>query len=140
MNVLIDTNVVLDVLLKREPFFKHSQLVLLAAEKRHIRGHVSASAVTDIFYVAGKFLKDTNAIYSLMKRLLTRTLEVATVNRAIISVALEAGWKDFEDCIQYAVGDSIAADYIVTRNPNDFVEKNIPVVTPDMLLDIVFPE
>ena len=52
MNILVDTNVILDVFLQREPFFKHSQLVLLAAEKKYVNAFVSASAITDIYYVA----------------------------------------------------------------------------------------
>jgi len=51
MNVLIDTNVAIDVMLKRTPFFENSQLVLLASEQKHINGFISASAITDIFYI-----------------------------------------------------------------------------------------
>ena len=120
MNVLIDTNVALDVLICREPFFELSQLVLLASEQKIITGFVTASAVTDIFYITNKHLKNKDATYKLLKEHLIGTVSVAAVDGKIITNALNLEWDDFEDCVQYTVGESIAADYIVTRNPMDF--------------------
>jgi predicted nucleic acid-binding protein len=120
MNVLIDTNVVLDVLICREPFFELSQLVLLASEQKIINGFVAASAVTDIFYVTNKHLKNKDATYKLLREHLMGTISIAPVDDKNISDALDLGWDDFEDCVQYVVGESIVADFIVTRNPKDF--------------------
>ena len=88
MNVLIYTNVVLDVLLQRKPFFEHSQLILLAAEKQYINGYVSASAITDIFYVASKFLKSKHSARELIKKHLIGTISIAAVDDDIIYNAL----------------------------------------------------
>ena len=139
MNILIDTNVVLDVLLKREPFFKHSQLVLLLSEEEYINGYISASAVTDIFYVTNKYLKNKDATLAFLRNL-TNTVAIAAVDSDIILDALDARWNDFEDCVQYSVSESIDADYIVTRNPNDFVNSDIPAISPEKLLDIIAPQ
>ncbi|MDR0311106.1 MAG: PIN domain-containing protein [Acidobacteriota bacterium] len=140
MNVLIDTNVVIDVLAQREPFFEHSQLILLASEQRHLNGFVSASAITDIFYIASKFLKSKAVARELLKKHLIDTVKIATVRDDIIYEALSAEWNDFEDCVQYFVGESIGADYIVTRNPEDFSVGTIKAVSPKELLNIIAPE
>jgi len=139
MKVLIDTNIILDVLLKREPYSKHSQLVLLAAEEQYIYGYVSASAITDIFYVTHKALKSKTETCVLLKNLIG-TIAIATVDSDIITEALESDWDDFEDCVQYFIGESIDVDCIVTRNPNDFLSGDIKVMLPEALLNLIAPE
>jgi len=140
MNVLIDTNVALDVLIHREPFFEFSQLVMLASEQKVINGYVTASSITDIFYITNNHLKDHAATYKLLKDHLIGTISIAAVDSKSIVDALDLEWSDFEDCVQYVVGDSIAADYIVTRNPKDYKNEKIKVVTPEELLNIIAPE
>jgi len=140
MNVLIDTNIAIDVLIQREPFFDYSQLVLLASEQEYINGFISASAITDIYYITNKVLKNDKATRELIKKHLMKTVRIASVDEETIFKALGTGWRDFEDCVQYYVGESISADYIVTRNPEDFACDKISVVTPQKLLDIIAPE
>jgi len=139
MKVLIDTNIILDVLLKREPYYKYSQLVLLAAEEQYIYGYISASTITDIFYVTNKALKSKTETYALLKNLIN-TIIIAAVDSDIISGALESVWDDFEDCVQYFVGESIDVDYIVTRNSKDFLNGNIKTMPPEALLNLIAPE
>jgi len=140
MNVLIDTNVAIDVLVHREPFFEDSQLILLASEQKYINGFISASAITDIFYIVNKFLKNKTATCNLLKEHLIGIVSIVAVDGDNISEALNMEWDDFEDCVQYVAGKSIAADYIVTRNPKDFANELIKVVTPEELLNIIAPE
>ena len=140
MNILIDTNVVIDVLAQRELFFEQSQLVLLASEEKIINGYISATAITDIFYITNKIIKSKKNAKELLKKLIVDTVKVAMVDETMILQALDAGWDDFEDCVQNYVGESISADYIVTRNPNDYSEAVIPVLTPEEFLDIIAPE
>ena len=66
MNVLIDTNVVLDQLVKREPFYKDAERIRVLSEKGYINSYVSASAVTDIYYVARKELNDKGLAIKLL--------------------------------------------------------------------------
>ena len=140
MNVLFDTNVVIDVLIHREPFFELSQLVMLASEQKVIDGYVTASSVTDIFYITNKHLKDRTVTYKLLKDHLIGIVDIAAVDSKSIVDALDLEWSDFEDCVQYVVSESIAADYIVTRNPQDYENEEIKVVTPEKLLNIIAPE
>ena len=88
MKLLIDTNVVLDVLLKREPFYEVAVDVLKLAERDDVREYISASAVTDIYYIAHRQLKDKAAVKELLKRLLMVVSVAAVSEREIVS-ALE---------------------------------------------------
>lgn len=67
MKILIDTNIVLDVLLKREPFYEEAAKVLKLAAKEYMQEYVSASAVTDIYYIAYKMLRDRTTVRTLEK-------------------------------------------------------------------------
>jgi predicted nucleic acid-binding protein len=134
MNVLIDTNVILDILLKREPHYKTAAKINVLAEKGYIRSHISASAVTDIFYIARKELKDANKALNLLRNIL-KTTRIASVTESCIYEALDLKWNDFEDCVQYVTGKNISADYIITRNPHDFADSKIKVVSPDTFLN-----
>jgi predicted nucleic acid-binding protein len=140
MNVLIDTNLAIDVLTQREPYFEDSQLILHASEMKHINGYVSASAITDIYYIINRLIKNKEKTKALIKKLVFDAVEVAMVDGSIIAQALNADWDDFEDCVQYYVGDNISVDYIVTRNPGDYANGNIAVILPEDLLDLIAPD
>ncbi|MDR3265828.1 MAG: PIN domain-containing protein [Synergistaceae bacterium] len=133
MNVLIDTNVVLDVLLRREPYYKDSMRVIVLSEKKYIDGIVSASAITDIYYIVRKAIKNRDFAIDLLKRL-TKVIGVGSVIDRHIYEALELEWDDFEDSIQYVVGKSIGVEYIVTRNPQDFSAAAIRAISPQEFL------
>ena len=102
MKLLIDTNIVLDVLLKREPFYQDAVKVMNLAQYDDVQEYISASTVTDIFYIAYKQIKDRKLVLELIKRLLL-VVAVAAVSEQEVRNALETGWKDFEDAVQYSV-------------------------------------
>ena len=129
MKLLIDTNVVLDVLLNRMPFSEDSAKVLRLAAEDEIEEYVSASAVTDIYYIIRRSLKDANAARELLKKLLS-ILSVAAVTEEDIRKAVELGWTDFEDCVQYSAAVNSQLDLIITRNPADYRDSKLPVMTP----------
>lgn len=134
MNILIDTNVVLDVLLCRVPHNMESGKVIALSEKGKLNGFVSASSITDIYYVTRKELNDKKATIDLLKKLLS-VINVADVLSGNIYEILDLEWKDFEDSLQYSVGKSILADYIITRNTKDFSHSSIPVLSPQEFLE-----
>lgn len=133
MKVLFDTNVILDILLKRVPHYKDAAKIIVLAEKGYILGYMSASSVTDIFYIARKELKDANQAFDLLNNLL-KTIRIASVTESNIHEALNLRWGDFEDSVQYVAGKNIFADYLITRNPGDFSGSRIAVVSPDVFL------
>lgn len=135
MKLLIDTNVVLDVLLRREPFFRTAAEVLNLTQRDEVREYVSASAITDIYYIANKQMKDRDAVRDLLKRLLM-VVSVAAVSGREIQNALNLAWGDFEDSVQYSVALLNEMDGIVTRNPSDYQEANMRIWLPEQALEL----
>ena len=135
MKLLIDTNVVLDVLLRREPFFRTAAEVLNLTQRDEVREYVSASAITDIYYIANKQTKDRDAVRDLLKRLLM-VVSVAAVSGREIQNALNLAWGDFEDSVQYSVALLNEMDGIVTRNPSDYQEANMRIWLPEQALEL----
>ena len=135
MKLLIDTNVVLDVLLRREPFSKTAAEVLNLTQRDDVQEYVSASAITDIYYIANKQMKDRDAVRDLLKRLLM-VVSVVAVSEREIQNALNLAWGDFEDSVQYSVALLNEMDGIVTRNPSDYQEANMRIWLPEQALEL----
>ena len=135
MTVLIDTNIVLDVLLNTAAFIANAKVILKFAEQKRFIGYISASAITDIFYISQKKL-GKKAAQEAIKHLLN-ILNPATVSDSNIYQALDLEWDDFEDSVQFTVGESLSADFIVTRNTQDFASSSISVVAPEQFIQTI---
>lgn len=133
MRVMVDTNIVLDVLLKREGFFEQSRAVLSLCEERKIQGFVSASAVTDIFYLTRKALGSLEDTYKVISSLLN-ILKVLTVTNQDVILAFQQKARAFEDCLLATCAKSNKCDSIVTRNKKDFITFGVTLYTPEELL------
>jgi predicted nucleic acid-binding protein len=134
MKVLVDTNVILDVLLKRQNFYELSYEMFKLSEKNKVYGYISASAITDIFYIIQRNDKRGD-IYQAMDDLI-QIFDIAPVTQTIISSALVLHWKDFEDAVQYCTAVENGFDYIVTRNVADYEDATIPCVEPAQFLEM----
>ena len=134
MKVIIDTNVVLDYLLYRENY-DFALDIFVMAENMRITGYISASAATDIFFLTKGDLGKKPAIEAMKK--LFQVFKPATVTDDQVFQALYLGWNDFEDSVQYVVGESLEVDYIVTRNADDFKTGSIPAVTPQEFIALI---
>ena len=134
---MCDTNVILDVLLEREPFAEDSYKILKLCEEHKIDGFVSVSSVTDIFYLVRKYTHSTELAYKAVGKLL-EIVKVCSVKNNDILIAFQKKAKDFEDCLVATCAKSIHCDYIVTRNKRDFEGFGISVLTPaEILLKII---
>lgn len=129
MKILIDTNVILDIFQKREPFFAHSYQALHKAIESNIECLFSASAATDIFYMLRKFLQSPNQAKKRMEQL-SQLVTFADVQGIDIHTALMHTMQDFEDAVVDAVAERNGASYIITRNIRDFTGSAVPAVTP----------
>lgn len=133
MLVLIDANVILDILEKRKPFYEASNEVLSLCATRKINGCIALHSVSNIFYILRKHYSAENR-----KRLLLGILDflqVANVDHENVRHALERNdFSDFEDCLQDECAVQNNADYIITRNIDDFSNSNISAVTPSDFL------
>ena len=118
MKVLYDTNIILDLLLNREQFCENSARVIDLSANKVIEGYISASAITDIYYLAYKGIRDKKKVCSLLEKLLC-IVSVAGVTQAEIKAALLSDWDDFEDAVQYFTAQSTELSYIITINKKD---------------------
>ena len=135
MKVLIDTNVILDILLQRQPWYTNAALIFSLTKNKIIQSFVSATSVTDIYYLSQKDLGKRSAKESIKK--LFQVFCPAAVTDKDIYKALDLDWEDFEDSVQFIVGESISVDYIVSRNIRDFSSGTIPAVTPEQFMKII---
>jgi len=135
MTILLDTNVALDILLNRKPWYVNAALIFGMAQQNFFKGYVSASTVTDLFYITAKENGKKTAREAI-KRLL-KVFYPATVTDKNIYQALEMEWDDFEDSVQFTVGMDLSVDYIVTRNIKDFTFSSIDVVTPEQFIETI---
>ena len=136
MKVFYDSNVVLDVLLNRSEFINDSMAALKFSELQKVKGFISVVSITDIFYLLKKNLKDNQAAIEKMKTLL-KIVSIAKADKKTAFHAINSGWNDFEDAVQYSVAKKLKAKYIVTRNKKDFSKSSIPVVTPSEFLEVM---
>ena len=129
MRVLIDTNVILDVLQKREPFFTDSYRALRRALENDAECLISASAATDIFYVLRKSLGSAQQAKEHIDQL-AQVVSFADVQGMDIHTTLMRAMPDFEDAVVDAVAERSGASYILTRNIKDFTGSVVPAILP----------
>ncbi|MCD8299650.1 MAG: PIN domain-containing protein [Clostridiales bacterium] len=137
MKVVFDTNVVLDVLLRRDDYEKATSL-FMAAMTDKIEGVITANSITDIYYVSRKIIGDEKARSSISD--LLEIFEIAPVDGGTCHEALNLQIKDFEDALVSACAEVASADYIVTRD-KAFAESAqhspVAVVTPDEMYEMI---
>lgn len=135
-NVLIDSDVILDFFLDREPFCKNASLILTLCEKKNIKGFVTPVIVSNVFYMLRKISRQEIVIARLKE--LISFIDVIDINKEIVIQALNSKFNDFEDALQnYAAEYSNNISTIVTRNKKDYKNSTLNVVTPTEYLNII---
>ena len=129
MKVLVDTNVVLDVLLKQAPFYNDSFVIFQLADSKRISGVLAAISLTNIFYLLRKAKIDSAEVYQIMDKL-AALFTVAPIVETTIAGALALRWKDFEDAVQFIAAKESKVEFIITRNKADYKTSEIPCMTP----------
>ena len=130
MTALIDTNVLLDVLARREPFYAAASRVWTLAERGATRALVSAISFNNVYYIVRKASGKGQADLAL--RLMRDIFEVVAVDTRIVDLAMEdRGVNDFEDAIQLYSAIQAHAPHLVTRNTSDFPKDRVSVLSPD---------
>ena len=125
MRIIFDTDVLLDLLLDRQPFSIAAAQLLSQVESGEISGYTCATAATTVHYLAARVVGAKRAKAELRK--LLALLEIAPVNRAVLDAALVARFADFEDAVVHEAGRQVSVQAIVTRNIRDFRHSMIPV-------------
>ena len=128
MRVLIDTNIILDFLLQREPFFQDAELLFQAIDYGQVVGYATATTLTDIFYIARRHSRSIEQARQAVSETL-RAMEICPVNRLVLESAFGSGLTDFEDAIQIACAVDRGLDAILTRDTQGFVNSSVPVLS-----------
>lgn len=128
MKVVIDTNVVLDLLLDREPHAHAAAQVFAYLETGVVDACLCATTITTIHYIAAKTVGDTLARQHIAS--LLRLLELAPVTRSVIEEALGSAMSDFEDAVLIYAAARMGAEAIITRNGRDFQAGPLRVYSP----------
>lgn len=133
MRVLIDTNVLLDFLLGREPYFSNADRIIKMCADRKIQGFMAAHSVPNMFYILRKDMSEEARREVLLN--LCDILAVEGIDSVKIVAALKnSTFSDLEDCLQSDCAKRIKADYIITRNMKDFEHAEVSAILPEDFL------
>lgn len=132
---MIDTNIFLDVLAEREPFYANSKAVLELCESKKVYGFLSASSVTDIFYLIRRKLHSVDLAYKAIGYIFDITKVLTVTNEDVLNAYIQKA-PDFEDCLLAVCAKSNHCDAIVTRNKKGFLLFGITLLTPEELLEM----
>ncbi len=135
MKILFDTNIILDVLLDREPFSELSLKLISKVATKEIEGYIGATTVTTIYYLASKVVGKKKADEEISK--LLSIFKIAPVNKLVLNEAIKSKFNDFEDATLYEAGKQAGVQGIVTRNTKDFKNATLPIYTPEELSKIL---
>ena len=125
--IFVDTNIVLDLLQKRDEFYSDAQDLFTLADKKELKLYVSALTIANTHYLLSKSYNSNEARKILLK--FKVLVGVLAVNDKIIDLSLASNFKDFEDGIQYYTAIENDMELILTRNKKDFKNSTLPVLT-----------
>jgi len=132
MKLFIDTNVIIDVIASREPFFADSRAIINLCEMGKTEGIVSTLTLCTVSYVLRKFV--TPGTMRAKLRELRNVLSPIDLSVSVIDTAISSNITDFEDAVQFYTAVYSEAEYIITRNVKHFPQGTIPVLTPTEFL------
>ena len=133
MKIYFDTDIIIDVLKRREPFYENSNMIFMLAVDGIIDGIVCTSAVADIYYLSRKQYDDTRTTTNIIFDILEIIKPVDTLVNDIFSAA-ELDFQEFEDAVIASIAQREKADYIITRDTKDFTNSPVQAITPDKFL------
>lgn len=136
MEVLIDTNIILDWFLKREPFYKQATILLNKCWFSDIREYLTVHSICDIFYIIDKKFS-TDEKKKLLQLLLNRNDIISETKTDIEYFINNQNWTDLEDGLQMKTAENCKLDYIITRNLSDFEPSSIPAIEPENFLKLI---
>jgi predicted nucleic acid-binding protein len=139
MRVLLDTDVLLDYLLEREPFAQDAGQLLELNAQRAFEGYISGITPVNIFYIARKSLTSERLRQAVSD--LLHTLHICPITHEVLSQAFDSPFTDYEDAVQHAAATASRLDAIVTRNLKDYSNATLPVYSPaDFLNQLTSPQ
>jgi predicted nucleic acid-binding protein len=132
--LFLDTNILLDILQKREPHYQSSSQLLSQIVRGKYKGFASVLTFSNIYYTLCRDMTSKEAVRNMQK--ISTFVEMLTVTAEMGKKALSSEITDYEDALQYLCAKANKADYIVTRNKKDFTKSDIEVMSPQEMLII----
>ena len=128
MRVLLDTDVVIDFLMAREPFAQRAREIFELNAQRRIHCYIASITPLNVFFVARKSLNLEGRL-RLIRQLLAQVI-VCPINHETLIRAFDFGFSDYEDAVQHACAEADSVDAIITRNVDDYKKATVPIFTP----------
>lgn len=129
MVILIDTNVALDFLTMRPPYYEDARDVIRICAEDKMKGCIAFHSLPNIFYILRKSHSEADR-RAMMKKLCCVLQVVAASHEKVCEAIEQTGFADFEDCLQEKCAKEVSADYIITRNLEDFKNSQIEAISP----------
>ena len=136
MRFQIDTNINIDALIGRPPYFDDADKIIEMCANKKIHGYLAAHSIPNIFYILRKHLSleaRRSAIVNLCNIFTIESID----SEKIIKAIKNENFADFEDCLQDECAVSVQADYIITRNIKDFIQAQVKAVLPHEFLELL---
>ena len=132
--VFLDSDIILDALLAREPYHKAAISLIDMAHKEHFKAVTSSVVFVNVHYFLNKLAPATK-MESL--RRFRSVVSIVNVDEKIIDMALESSFKDFEDAVQYYTSEKEGCNYIITRNVKDYKNSKISILNADQFIQML---
>ena len=135
MRVLIDTNVLIDYLAKKNGYYEDARRIISSCSDGELQAAMAASSVLNTFYILRKEYTIEERREMLLE--LSKMIDIVGIDTdKIISALNREDFKDFEDCVQDECAEFYGAEYIITRNVGDFANSRVKAVLPTDFLQI----
>ena len=134
IKAFIDSDVILDLLAKREPHYIHAAKLFTLIDRREIRAYTSPLVFANLHYLLKKLTSNSSALKSLRK--LKTFVDISQIDERIIEQSLNSEFSDFEDAIQYFTAVNNGISLILTRNKTDYKKSKITISTPGEFLTV----
>lgn len=131
--VFVDSDVILDVLERREPFYSYSAQILSLGDDKKVRLVTTSLVLANVYYLLRKHLGIGKASECLRK--LRIIVDVISVNAKEVDLALNSEFSDFEDALEYFTALDNKVDFIITRNVRDYKNPKLIVLTPQQYIE-----
>ena len=135
MIVLVDTNVIIDFLITREPFYQAAAEVIARCANRELTGYIAFYSIPNLWYILRKVPEDKRREW--LSDICCFLRVAGASHEEVVRAIQMKKFKDFEDCLQDRCAACINAQYIVTRNVNDYINSEIPAIFPENFLKIL---
>ena len=139
MIILVDTNIALDFLTMRQPFYNDARKVIRLCASEKVQGYIAFHSLPNIFYILRKSHSDTDRRKMLRKLCMVQRVVGASHERVCSAIERD-DFPDFEDCLQDRCAVSVGAKYIITRNTEDFTESQVPAISPESFLNCILTD